>query len=106
MNNNTTVEKMKQMRLSGMAEAHYGSIQAANYQDYTIDQYLAMLIDQEWDFRQDKKISGLKTKAKFNSSDYEVREKGGRFFAVTKSPEGTHECWRVLSKVQAENFKK
>ena len=37
MNNNTTVEKMKQMRLSGMAEAHYGSMQSANYQDYTID---------------------------------------------------------------------
>jgi len=65
MNNNTTIEKMKQMRLHGMAEAHYSSMQSANYQDYTIDQYLAMLIDQEWDFRQDKKIASLKAKAKF-----------------------------------------
>ena len=48
----------------------------------------------------------VKTKSKFNSSEFEVREKSGRFFAVTKSPEGTHECWRVLSKDQAAKFKK
>ena len=49
MNNNATIEKMKQMRLSGMAEAYYSNIQSANYQDYTIDQYIAMLVDQEWE---------------------------------------------------------
>ncbi len=48
----------------------------------------------------------VKTKAKFNSSDYVVKERSGRFFAVTKSPEGTHECWRVLSKDQAAKAKK
>ncbi len=47
----------------------------------------------------------VKTKGKFNSSDYQVREKGGRFFAVAKSPKGTHECWRVLSKDQAAKLK-
>ena len=48
----------------------------------------------------------VKTKSKFNSSEYEVREKSGRFFAVTKSPKGTHECWRVLGKEQAAKLKK
>jgi hypothetical protein len=48
----------------------------------------------------------VKSKKKFNSSDYEVREKSGRFFAVTKSPNGPHECWRVLSKDQAAKIKK
>ena len=47
----------------------------------------------------------VKSKSKFNSSEYEVREKSGRFFAVTKAQSGTHECWRVLSKVQAEKLK-
>ena len=47
----------------------------------------------------------VKTKSKFNSADYQVREKSGRFFAVTKSPKGTHECWRVLSKDQAQASK-
>lgn len=48
----------------------------------------------------------VKTKAKFETADFEVREKSGRFFAVTKSPKGGHECWRVLSKDQAAKLKK
>lgn len=65
MNNQNTIEKMKQMRLKGMAEAHYNNLQSANYQDHTIDQYLALLIDQEWEFRQERKINTLKIKANF-----------------------------------------
>ena len=60
MNNQNTIEKMKQMRLKGMAEAHYNNLQSANYHDHTIDQYLALLIDQEWEFRQERKINTLK----------------------------------------------
>ncbi len=48
----------------------------------------------------------VKTKSKFETADYEVREKSGRFFAVTKSLKGGHECWRVLSKDQAAKMKK
>ena len=49
----------------------------------------------------------VKTKAKFSTSKYQVREKSGRFFAVTKAPDpATHECWRVLSKDQAKKLKK
>ena len=48
----------------------------------------------------------VKSKAKFASSNFEVREKNGRFFAVTKAPTGSHECWRVLSKDQAAKLKK
>lgn len=40
----------------------------------------------------------VKSKQKFKSTDYRIEDKGGRFFAVTKSPEGTHECWRVVGK--------
>ena len=47
----------------------------------------------------------VKSKSKFKSSDYRVEERNGRFFAVTKSPSGDYECWRVLSKVQAESMK-
>lgn len=40
----------------------------------------------------------VKTKKKFKTSDYKIVNKGGRFFAVTKSPTGSYECWRVVSK--------
>ena len=48
----------------------------------------------------------VKSKKKFNSAAYQVREKSGRFFAVAKSQSGSHECWRVLSKDQATKLKK
>ncbi len=48
----------------------------------------------------------VKTKSKFKTSEYDVREKSGKFFAVTKSKAGSHECWRVLSKDQAQKLKK
>ncbi len=47
----------------------------------------------------------VKSKSKFESDQYEVREKSGRFFAVTKSQSGSHECWRVLGKDQAAKLK-
>ena len=46
MNNQATIEKMKQMRLSAMAQTYYNSVQNNMHQDYTLDQYVALLIDQ------------------------------------------------------------
>lgn len=48
----------------------------------------------------------VKTKKKFETDTYSIKEKGGRCFAVTKSPAGSHECWRVLGKDQAAKLKK
>jgi len=46
----------------------------------------------------------VKTKKKFETDEFRVVEKKGRFYAVAKSEAGTHECWRVLSKFDAEKF--
>ena len=48
----------------------------------------------------------VKSKTKFKATDFSVKERSGRFFAVTKAKSGPHECWRVLSKDQAAKFKK
>ena len=40
----------------------------------------------------------VKSKKKFKTEDYRIVDKGGRMFAVTKSPTGSYECWRVVSK--------
>ena len=40
----------------------------------------------------------VKSKEKFKATEYRIVEKKGRFFAVTKSKSGSHECWRVVSK--------
>jgi len=48
----------------------------------------------------------VKTKNKFTTSEYTIREKAGKYFAVAKSKSGPHECWRVLGKDQAQKLKK
>ena len=50
----------------------------------------------------------VKTKKKFKTTDYRIVEKTSenentgkkttRYFAVTKSHDGPHECWRVVGK--------
>lgn len=65
MNNQATIEKMKQMRLSAMAETYYNSMQNNMHRDYTLDQYLALLVDQEWECRYNKRIENLITSARF-----------------------------------------
>lgn len=65
MNHQTSIEKMKQMRLTAMAETYYNSLQTGMYKDYTIDQFIALLVDQEWEYRHNKKIVNLIASAKF-----------------------------------------
>ncbi len=48
----------------------------------------------------------VKTKSSFKTSEYDIRQKSGKYFAVAKSKAGTHECWRVLGKDQAAQLKK
>ncbi len=65
MNNQSTIERMKQMRLYAMAETYYNSMQNNMHRDFTLDQYLALLIDQEWECRYNKRIQNLITNAGF-----------------------------------------
>ena len=48
----------------------------------------------------------VKSKKKFKSSNYRLVEKKGRFFIVSKSLSGPHECWKVISKDKAAKLKK
>jgi len=57
----------------------------------------------------------VRAKKKFKTDDYKIKKKTTknkktgktttRYFAVAKSLTGPHECWRVLSKEQAESLK-
>lgn len=59
MNNNQTVEKLKQMRLTAMAELHLRYVKNNQLNESTPDEYLALLIDHEWENRQNQKIEKL-----------------------------------------------
>jgi len=65
MNNHTTIEKMKLLHLHGMAQVHYAAVHEKMYADYTLDEYAALLADQEWELRQHKKIKNMIDRAGF-----------------------------------------
>ena len=65
MNNNQTIEKLSAMRLSAMAELHGQNIANNLLNKYTIDEYLALLIDCEWEDRENRKIKRLIQKSGF-----------------------------------------
>lgn len=65
MNNNQTIEKLKQMRLGAMADLHYQHLKNNQFTEVTADEYLALLTDHEWEDRQNKKINRLLHQASF-----------------------------------------
>jgi DNA replication protein DnaC len=65
MNNNQTIEKLKQMRLGAMAQLHHQYVNNNQLTDTTADEYLALLTDHEWEDRQNRKIDRLFKQANF-----------------------------------------
>lgn len=65
MNNNQTIEKLKQMRLGAMADLHMQHVKSNRFNSFTPDEYLALLTDHEWEERHGKKIDRLIARAGF-----------------------------------------
>jgi len=65
MNNNQTVEKLKQMRLGAMAELHLQNVKNNQLNDITADEYIGLLTEHEWEDRHNKKINRLLNQAGF-----------------------------------------
>lgn len=68
MNNEQTIEKLKQMRLTAMAQLHQQHVRDNGVADITADEYLAMLTDHQWEDRQNRKIQRLLKQAGFAQS--------------------------------------
>ncbi len=68
MNKQVTIEKMKDMRLHGMSEIYHRSMKEHLFSDYTADEFIQLLIDTEWESRQNNKIKNLIQAARFRLS--------------------------------------
>ena len=60
-----TIQKMKEMRLHQMSTIHHQRATDHQHQDYSVDEYVDLLIDQEWEDRQTRKMQRLIKSAKF-----------------------------------------
>lgn len=67
MNNYQTIEKLKTLYLSGMVNIHQQHVNDNLYSEYTLDQYLSLLADEETDLRQANKVKRLLRQAGFET---------------------------------------
>ena len=65
MNNEQTIQKLRELHLGAMANLHHQHIRDNASADLTPDEYLALLTDHQWEDRQNKKIQRLLKQAKF-----------------------------------------
>jgi len=68
MNRQMTIEKMKDMRLHGMSEIYHRSMKEHLFSDYSTDEFIQLLIDTEWETRQNNKTKNLIKAAHFRMS--------------------------------------
>lgn len=68
MNEHHTVEKMRHMRMNAMAALYHRSITEHLYQDYSLDDFLSLLVDTEWESRQSRNIENLIQRAGFRQA--------------------------------------
>ena len=59
MNNNQTLDKLRQMRLTAMASLHQQYVGDNQVESITADEYLALLVDHQWEDRLNRKIGRL-----------------------------------------------
>lgn len=64
--NGITFSKMKQMKLYGMHSAFKTAVETGKMDNYTIDQFVSMIIDAEYDDRNNRKIARTIKNAKFH----------------------------------------
>lgn len=64
--NEITLTRMKQMKLHGMHGAFKTAIETGKTDDYTLDQFVSMITDAEWDDRNTRKIERMIMNAKFH----------------------------------------
>ena len=64
--NESTVTKMKQMKLYGMHNAFKTAIESGKTDHYTLDQFVSMIIDAEWDERHNRRIERSIKNARFH----------------------------------------
>jgi DNA replication protein DnaC len=65
MTNSATIEKLNSMKLYGMSKAFNAALESGFKKDFTPDEFIAYLVDTEWDDRNHRKIQKLIKQAKF-----------------------------------------
>ncbi len=103
-NNNATIDKMKAMRLHGMAETFRNILETGNNAKLTNDEIVALLIDSEYDYKHNRKLQRLIKAARFRCQacqyGYSVGYySGSRLFAEIKMSKSEGTYIKLINKI-------
>lgn len=62
--NQLTVDKLRKLRLAGMAEGFLAQLQAPDYASLSFEERFGLLVDQEWTYREGRRLARLLRAAK------------------------------------------
>jgi DNA replication protein DnaC len=68
MNTQSTIDKMRQLRLNGMSDLYQRAIKENLFTNSSNDEFIALMVDTEWENRQNIKINNLVKGAGFKLS--------------------------------------
>ena len=71
MNTEITLQRMSSMRLNAMKELYYRALNEKNFPKYTLDEFIALMVDTEWEDREHRKIKRLTKNANFKINAHE-----------------------------------
>jgi DNA replication protein DnaC len=74
MNNTATLQTMKSLKLNGMRAAFESSLETRQHENMTHDEFIAQLLQAEWDKRQHQRITSniLRARFRYNASMEQV----------------------------------
>ncbi len=64
MLSNQTINRLHQMKLTGMAQALVDQMEKTGFNDYSFEERLGLLVEYEWTYRQNKRLAILLKQAK------------------------------------------
>ena len=89
MLNQHTIDRLHQLRLTGMANALSQQINNPEFQTYTFEERMGLLVDSEYTFRQNRRLNRLLHQAKLrlpaSIEDIDYQHRKGLDRALTRS---------------------
>lgn len=64
MLNNQTIDRLHQMKLTGMAQALADQMEKTDFNDYSFEERVGLLVEYEWTYRQNKRLAILLKQAR------------------------------------------
>ena len=70
MNQDTIIERLKELKLSGFNEAYNEQLEHGSINQLSFDERLSILLDREKIYRENRRLSNLLRQAKLRSNSY------------------------------------